>query len=182
MNKNNKTILIQEFTKAAELAVATVEVVLANANSLNKALIRATADEELVLLAEANDIDPELFSEFKLNPKVVREPTVEQLRTIRCGVTDAFGGVVATGSVCVPVTKGLSSPASMLTRTHIVVIDEKTIVSRPRDILSDEYLDGKGLTRSFSFITGSSATADMGPLVRGVHGPGQLHIIILESQ
>ena len=49
-------------------------------------------------------------------------------------------------------------------------------------VLAEEYLDGKGLTRSFSFITGSSATADMGPLVRGVHGPGQLHIIILEEK
>jgi len=180
MKKENHTGMIKDFIKAAELAVSTVEVIPANAESLNKALIKSTADEELVLLAEPDDLNPELFSEFKSNPKIVKEPTVEQFRTIKCGVTDAFGGVVSTGSVCVPVTKGLSSPASTLTRKHIVVLDSKTIVPRPRDILSEEYLDGKGLKRSFSFITGSSATADMGPLVRGVHGPGQLHIIILE--
>ena len=29
------------------------------------------------------------------------------------------------------------------------------------------------------FVTGPSATADMGPLVRGVHGPHKLHIIVL---
>jgi len=29
------------------------------------------------------------------------------------------------------------------------------------------------------FVTGPSATADMGPLVRGVHGPHQLHVIVL---
>ena len=44
---------------------------------------------------------------------------------------------------------------------------------------SEAYLEGKGLKRSFTFITGPSATADMGPLVRGVHGPGKLHIIVL---
>ena len=182
MNKKSNTKIIQDFIKAAELAVATVQVIPADSSSLNEALEEATAEEEYVLLAEPDDLNPELFNDYRNNPKVVLEPTVEQLRTIRCGVTDAFGGVVATGSVCVPVTKGLSSPASMLTRKHIVVVDAKTIVPRPRDILSGEFLDGKGLTRSFSFITGSSATADMGPLVRGVHGPGQLHIIILESQ
>jgi len=29
------------------------------------------------------------------------------------------------------------------------------------------------------FVTGPSATADMGPLVRGVHGPHKLHILVL---
>ncbi len=69
---------------------------------------------------------------------------------------------------------------SALTQIHIVVLDSKTIIPRPHDIFSDDYLNGKGLNRSFSIITGPSATADMGPLVRGVHGPGQLHIIVID--
>ena len=182
MDEKNKIKLIKKFTKAAELAVATVEVIRADAMELNRALSKATNREELVLLAEPNDLNPELFAEFKSNPKVITNPTKEQLRTIKCGVTDAFGGVIATGSICVSVSNGLTSPASMLTQKHIVVVDANTIVPRPRDVLSEEHLGGKGLTRSFSFITGSSATADMGPLVRGVHGPGQLHIIILEEK
>ena len=181
MNNENITKIIKEFRETAELADATSEVIQANSFSLNRALTQATESEELVLFAEPEDINPELFSEFKVNPKVITEPTKEQLSTVRCGVTDAFGAVASTGSVCVPVSNGLTSPASMLTRKHIVVLDAKTIVSRPRDVLSDKYLDGKGLTRSFSFITGTSATADMGPLVRGVHGPGELHIIILSD-
>ncbi len=181
MNNENITKMIQEFREAAELADATTEIIPANSASLNKSLTQATASEELVLFAEPEDIAPELFSEFKLNPKVVKDPTKEQLSTVRCGITDAFGAVAVTGSVCVPVSKGLTSPISMLTRKHIVVLDEKTIVPRPRDVLSDKYLDRKGMARSYSFITGTSATADMGPLVRGVHGPGELHIIILSD-
>ncbi len=181
MNNVSTTKLIQEFRETAELADATSEVIPANTAALNEALIHATKDEEIVLFAEPEDINPELISEFKVNPKVVTEPTKEQLSMVRCGVTDAFGAVAATGSVCVPVSKGLTSPVSMLTRKHIVVLDAKSIVPRPRDVLSEKYLDGKGMTRSFSFITGTSATADMGPLVRGVHGPGELHIIILSD-
>jgi L-lactate dehydrogenase complex protein LldG len=40
-------------------------------------------------------------------------------------------------------------------------------------------LNGEGLTRDFVFITGPSATADMGPLVRGVHGPHRQHVIVV---
>jgi len=172
--------LIQDFTQAAEIATATVEIIPKNANSLNIALVKGTDCEESILFAEPDDISKELFSEFLNNPKVVSKPTKEQLSTIKCGVTDAFGGVAATGSVCVSVTKNLTSPLSMLTGKHIVVVDAKTIVPRPRDVLSAKYLNGKGLERSFTFITGSSATADMGPLVRGVHGAGELPIIILQ--
>lgn len=181
MTDKEDSELVQNFREAAAIADATTEIISANATSLNEALTQATKKEELVLFAQPEDIDPELFNKFKANPKVIIEPTKEQLSNVRCGVTDAFGAVAATGSVCVTVSKGLTSPLSMLTRKHIVVLDSKTIVKRPRDVLSDKYLEGKGMNRSFSFITGTSATADMGPLVRGVHGPGELHIIILSD-
>lgn len=171
--------IIEQFIASAKEAVATVERIPANAESLNNALIAAT-ENEMVLLAQPDDLDPELFSQFKLNKNVVTEPTMEQLSTIKTSITDAFCAIAATGSVCVSITKNLSSPASMLTRKHIVIVDSKTIIPKPRDVFSEKYLDGKGLKRSFSIITGPSATADMGPLVRGVHGPGKLHIIIVE--
>lgn len=181
MTNKEHSKLVQDFMIAAEIADATTEEIPANATSLNEALTIATKSEELVLFAEPEDINPDLFSEYKVNSKVVIKPTKEQLSTVRCGVTDAFGAVAETGSVCVPVSNGLTSPISMLTRKHIVVLDSKTIVKQPRDVLSNKYLDGKGMNRSFSLITGTSATADMGPLVRGVHGPGELHIIILSE-
>ena len=181
MTENQRSIIIQEFINEAELAAATTEIIPANAVALNASLMAVTQNEELVLFAEPEDVNPELFSEFRVNPKVVTKPTKEQLSTVRCGVTDAFGAVAATGSVCVAVSKGLASPISMLTRKHIVVLDSETIVQRPRNVLSEKFLDGKGLRRNYSIITGTSATADMGPLVRGVHGPGELHIIILSG-
>ncbi|MHB8578241.1 MAG: LUD domain-containing protein [Ignavibacteriaceae bacterium] len=177
-NEINKDI-IEQFIASAKEAVATVERIPANAESLNNALIAAT-ENEMVILAQPDDLDPELFSIFKLNKNVVTEPTKEQLSTIKTGITDAFCGIAATGSVCVSITKNLSIPASMLTRKHIAIVDSKTIIPRPRDVFSEKYLEGKGLKRSFSIITGPSATADMGPLVRGVHGPGKLHIIIVD--
>lgn len=180
MALQNKSELIELFIQSAKNASATVERIPANAEALNASLEKSIEGDELVLLSEPDDLDSRLFNQFKLNKKVITHPSVGQLRTVKVGVTDAFCAVASTGSVCVSVSKNLSSPASMLTRKHIVVVERNTIVPMPRNLFEEEYLDGKGLKRSFSFITGPSATADMGQLVRGVHGPGFLHIIILE--
>ena len=76
--------------------------------------------------------------------------------------------------------QGYAGVISLLSRTHIAVLSAETIVERPADLFDPNCLGGKGLQRNFVFVTGPSATADMGPLVRGVHGPHHLHIIILE--
>lgn len=176
-NKIDKNA-VDLFIKSAKRITATVEIVAENANALNVAL-KTAAGNEKVLLSEPNNINAELFSIFKSNPNVVTHPNKEQLATIRVGITDAFCGIASTGSICVSVAQNMTSPASMLTRKHIVIVDGKTIVLRPRDVFSDELLNDRNISNSFSIITGPSATADMGPLVRGVHGPGEIHIIII---
>ncbi|MEW6193803.1 MAG: LUD domain-containing protein [Bacteroidota bacterium] len=172
--------LVDKFLLSAVDTVATVEKIDRTPEALNKALLREIADEQFVLLSQPGDIDEELFAIFVQNEKVITNPTGEQLKTIKTGITDSFCAVAKTGSVCVSINEYLTSPISMLTRKHIVVVDSCTIVPRPLDVFSENYLEGKGLSKSFSFITGPSATADMGPLVRGVHGPGQIHIIVLD--
>ncbi len=178
--QEEKDNLTNRFCERAAATGAIVERVPRNAEAINAALIRATSEEDVVLISQPGDVDLSLFGPFLKNPKVVADPTREQLATVRTGVTDSFCGVASTGSVCVPILNNLTSAASMLTRRHIVLVDSASIVPRPRDVFSKEYVNGKGLSRSFSFITGPSATADMGPLVIGVHGPQKVHIIVLE--
>lgn len=171
--------IIEQFISSAANTTASIERIHADAESLNNSLI-AASEKEMVLLAEPDYVDPELFSIFKSNQNVITNPSKTLISQIKIGITDAFCAIAATGSVCVPITNSLSGLISMLVNKHIVVVDSKTIVQRPRDVFSDEYLNTKELKNNFSIITGPSATADMGPLVRGVHGPGKLHIIILE--
>ncbi len=175
-----QTELVDQFVKSVSVAAATAERITSDAGKLSEALLRAAGDDGLIFFASANDVAPELFASFRKNSRVITEPTVEQMRTLRVGVTDAFCGIASTGSVCVSIGRSLSGPAGSLTRKHIVVVNARAIIPRPRDVFSGEFLGGEALRRSFSFITGPSATADMGPLVRGVHGPGKLHIIVLE--
>jgi L-lactate dehydrogenase complex protein LldG len=71
----------------------------------------------------------------------------------------------------------MTAAASLLAPLHVALLRAENIVARPRDLFA---AGAVGLAQDFVFITGPSATADMGPLVRGVHGPHRLHVIILE--
>jgi L-lactate dehydrogenase complex protein LldG len=157
-----------------------VELIPCSGESLAAAILSATAGVSGILLAEPDDLPASLFDRVRQAPGVITDPTEEQLASIEVGVTDAFAGVARTGSVCVPVTKKLGGSVSLFTRWHIAVLNAGSIVSRPRDVFEDPRLKNISLNRDFVFVTGPSATADMGSLVRGVHGPGKLHIIILE--
>ncbi len=172
--------IVGEFCINAERSAATVERVRADGESVHSALLRATAGAGNVLLAPPISLPPGLLDGFREESNVIAAPSGEELKTVRTGVTEAFCGVASTGSVCVSLAEGMAGPISMLTRMHIVLLDARTIVPRPRDLFSPQ--GGHAVASrsgSFTFITGPSATADMGPLVRGVHGPGRLHIMIL---
>ena len=171
--------LIQQFVSAATAAVATVEIIDRSPAALRDAVLRACGDSSRILFAPPQDLPAELFAEFAQDPRVRDDPTAEELVNSPAGVTEAFAGVARTGSVCVDVGYQRTGMASLLAPLHVAIVAGETIVPQPRDLFDHDVLDGKGLARSFVFITGPSATADMGPLVRGVHGPHRLHIIVL---
>jgi L-lactate dehydrogenase complex protein LldG len=170
--------LVSQFDAAARSAFATIERVTRSADELANAVRRIARGR--IAIAEPQDLPAALFSELNQLPGVVRERSKQALATCDVGVTEAFAGVARTGSVCVAVDHGYAGAISLLSRLHIAVVAAETIVERPADLFNSTCLAGKGLERNFVFITGPSATADMGPLVRGVHGPHHLHIVVLE--
>ena len=171
--------VIEQFENSAKAAVATVEVIDRTPRVLCDAILRVAGDASPILFAPPQDLPADLFAEFVLDARVVSDPSAEEWISSPVGVTEAFAGVARTGSVCVDVGYQRTGLASLMAPLHIVVVAAETIVPQPRDLFREDILDGKGLARSFVFITGPSATADMGPLVRGVHGPHRLHIIVL---
>ena len=170
--------LILQFESAARSAAATVERVRYSAADLVDAVSRMAKGR--IAISEPQDLPCDLFSELRRLPGAITGRSKEDLATCDVGITECFAGVARTGSVCVTVDHEYSGTISLLSRLHIAVVSVETIVPRPADLFNANFLSGKGLRRNFVFITGPSATADMGPLVRGVHGPHQLHVVILE--
>lgn len=171
--------LIEDFTSAAIQAVATVQLIERSPAALRDAILQKVGEAPRILFSAPQELPASLFSEFARDPRVRPDPTPEEMVASAAGVTEAFAGVASTGSVCIDISFERTGMVSLLAPLQIAVVAAETIVPQPRDLFRPDVLGGRGLQRDFVFVTGPSATADMGPLVRGVHGPHKLHIIVL---
>ncbi len=172
-------IALEEFEANARAVAATVERVERSSAAIAAAVARAAPQARSIAVAEPLDLPAELFAGCRALPGVVTERSRAAMNALDVGITDAFAAVASTGSVCVTVDRGHAGAISLLARTHIAVVDSAAIVARPGDLMRPDRAGGAGLRRNFVYVTGPSATADMGPLVRGVHGPHRLHILVL---
>jgi L-lactate dehydrogenase complex protein LldG len=173
--------LLSTFLCNAREAAAEVSAVGATPAQIRSAVEKLADGAESIVLGLGEFVSAGVTEELRCIPSVLAKPSDEQLSLATVGVSDAFAGVASSGSVCIAMGPPLVAAASLLMPLHIVLLPEERIVARPRDLFDPACLDGEGLRRNLVFITGPSATADMGPLVRGVHGPHRLHILILRN-
>ncbi|THE62854.1 lactate utilization protein C [Salinadaptatus halalkaliphilus] len=122
------------------------------------------------------------FDGVSLPDSVRRAPTAGDLVDARTGVTPATFAIAEYGSVAIESRAAGDEPVSLYPERHVAVVAESDVVpdlSAGFDRLVPAFEDGED---SLVFATGRSATADMGGLVHGVHGPGEVHVIVLEDR
>ena len=112
----------------------------------------------------------------------IAEHLRDHLAGIDIGLTYADFGLAETGTLVIDSSSEETRLATMISEIHIAVLP----VSRLRDASYDveAALEGAmGQTPNYTaFITGASRTADIERvLALGVHGPLELHILILEE-
>lgn len=113
-------------------------------------------------------------------PNWVDESTPATLNSASTGITAASIGIADYGSVVLPATPSGTEQVSLFSDLHVAVVRVDDIVPDMRtaiDRLGPRLRDGG----SAIVATGPSATADMGALVRGAHGPREVHVIVLEN-
>lgn len=113
-----------------------------------------------------------------LPESVNTEPTPRDLEAATVGITEAALGVASYGSLALRQDTVGSEPISLFVDTHIAVIHEEDIVADMSDAFALLGEDLRELHDSFILATGPSATADMGALVQGAHGPKEVEVII----
>ncbi|SDQ43359.1 LUD domain-containing protein [Natronobacterium texcoconense] len=122
------------------------------------------------------------FEGVSLPETVTAEPTSEELENAATGVTPAAFAIAEHGTVAITSSERGDEPISLYPDRHVAVVAESDVVD---DLgngfgrLLEGFSDGQD---SVVFATGRSATADMGGLVHGVHGPGEVHVIVLEDR
>lgn len=156
-----------------------MELVARSPEAVRIAVLARASTMRPILVAEPRYLSPDYFRPLRSEEGVLPNPRAEDYRSAPVGVTEAFAAVARTGSVCVDIGASIAGYVSLLPRLHMVVVDVDRLVFRPSDLFRLEPFARAAFQRNFVFISGPSATADMGPLVRGVHGPHELHIMVL---
>jgi L-lactate dehydrogenase complex protein LldG len=123
------------------------------------------AQKDQAFLKTACEAKGVAFLEFPLRPHADK---------IHTAITFADWGIAETGTLVLDSTPEDVRLATMLAETHVAVLPGSKI--KP-----DSILKTKGASYT-AFITGASRTADIERVLAiGVHGPQELHILILEE-
>ena len=104
----------------------------------------------------------------------------EGIAATEVGITSADYALADTGSLVMFTESKESRLLSLLPPCHIAVIESSKIVASLDDVFRLRPLPGAE-SSAMVVITGPSRTADIEMrLVRGVHGPGEIHVIIID--
>jgi L-lactate dehydrogenase complex protein LldG len=117
-----------------------------------------------------------------IDTDVTLSPSPAELDAARTGIAAAGLGVAEYGTITIRSTPGGDEFVSLYPERHVVVLAASDIVpDMPAafERLAAEFDEGFD---SQILATGPSATGDMGGLVRGVHGPQEVHIVIVEDR
>lgn len=110
------------------------------------------------------------------------DPTAEEIRTAETGITGVGMAIASYGTVTIESSGAGDELISLYPPNHIAIVPGSNIVSDMNtafDTLSIAFKQGR---TSHIFATGPSATADLGGLIQGVHGPEQVSVIIVEDR
>jgi L-lactate dehydrogenase complex protein LldG len=98
---------------------------------------------------------------------------------VRCGVTGALAGIAESGSLVLVSGAGQSLTASLLPEIHVAVLKTSRLVPTVADAL------GRPEVRNAAvgvIVTGPSRTGDIEMThTIGVHGPGELHVFLIDD-
>jgi L-lactate dehydrogenase complex protein LldG len=116
--------------------------------------------------------------------RLLEAATPAELFDCDAGITSAQWAIAETGTLVLESAKERHRLASLVPLVHIAIIDgsciRKTMAEVRRAINEN---GGDSLSRTVTFITGPSRTSDIElTLAIGVHGPAQLHVIVIDAK
>ncbi|WP_227132283.1 LUD domain-containing protein [Halorubellus salinus] len=119
------------------------------------------------------------WDDVELPDCVETNPTPADVEGAVTGVTGASLAIADYGSVVLEMTAAGSEPVSLFNDLHVAVLRESDLV--PDMAAAFEWFGERARESRGSAIvaTGPSATADMGALVQGAHGPEAVEVIVV---
>jgi L-lactate dehydrogenase complex protein LldG len=162
-----------------EAAVARVLELVQSKSARRIVLGRSNFLERLSLCERLAGAGLEIIPVDTLSPENSRDP----LFAADLGISAAEFLIAETGSVVLRACPEEPRSLSLLPPVHLVVAERTQLVPDLFDLFQPK-LHGKppSLPSCLSLITGPSKTGDIElRLVTGVHGPGEMHVILLDA-
>ena len=113
---------------------------------------------------------------------IALDPTPAELESAAYGVTGARLGLADYGSVAIRADPAGTEPVSLFCDTHVAVVAASTVESSVESAFETLAANVERDRSSVVLATGPSATADMGDLVYGVHGPSNVRVLVLSDR
>ncbi|TRZ44721.1 hypothetical protein D4S03_11825, partial [bacterium] len=114
-------------------------------------------------------------AQYGIDISTIREPDP----TVRAGVTGALCGIAETGSLVLVSGAGQTLTASLLPEIHVAVLKTSRLVLTLAEALRRPEVR---TALAGVIVTGPSRTADIEmTLTIGVHGPGELHVFLVDD-
>jgi L-lactate dehydrogenase complex protein LldG len=108
----------------------------------------------------------------------------ERRRIFECdlGFSGAQWGIAETGTLVLDSSQEKHRLVSLVPPVHVAILETRTLLMTLGDAFAAARARPGGLTPTLTLVTGPSRTADIElTLVVGVHGPRELHVLLLEG-
>lgn len=143
----------------------------------------ADAADELATLIEQPAVGAELpYDDVSLPDEVTTNWTPSDLQAATTGVTSAGPAVADYGSIVVADDGEGAEHVSLFVETHVAVVAASDVTQSMGDALDELGPRTRDGLTSTVIETGPSATADMGELVLGAHGPTTVHVVLVTDR
>ena len=122
------------------------------------------------------------FAGLSVPDSVSTEFTPTELERAVTGVTPARSAIASYGTVILASDSAGTELASLYPTKHLVVVAQSSLLpdmEAAYEKFEQDITASEATATTQVLATGPSATADMGTLVHGVHGPHDVHIVLV---
>lgn len=183
MAETDQATLTKRFVEEAEKLAAIVHQVSTPSAAINTILEIVGDDSSIIRWDDEHLPLPDFSSALEQAGIGTANPNDPE---IRVGISGVDAALAATGSLVVASGPGKYRNASLLAPVHIAVVSTDQIIPGMESWVAAQSADDLTTLRNSSnivIISGASRTADIAmELILGMHGPGELYIVLVDGQ
>ncbi len=148
----------------------------------------ALCEHKQTKIMAAPGLPPELWARFEglcrlRGIHLADGPLRDHLAGIDIGVTMADYGIAETGTLVIDSSSEAVRLATMISEIHVAILPLSRLRATAHDLEPELTAYMRTPANYLAFVTGASRTADIERVLAiGVHGPLELHILLLEDR